>query len=118
MIRGVHTMFFSSQPDELRDFIRDKLSLRATDVGGGWLIFDVPEADIGVHPTAEGGAPSGAHNISFYCDDLEATVAELKEKGVEFTDEIQEVTYGKIIHFTMPGDVAVQLYQPNYEKKF
>ncbi len=47
MIRGVHTMFYSSQPEELRAFIRDKLSFPATDVGDGWLIFDLPEADMG-----------------------------------------------------------------------
>ena len=33
MIRGVHTMFYSSRADELRAFLRDKLGFRATDVG-------------------------------------------------------------------------------------
>ena len=77
-------MFYSSQAAELRAFLRDKLGLPATDVGEGWLIFDLPEADMGVHPTEEGGAPSGLPDISFYCDDIEATVRELKARGVEF----------------------------------
>lgn len=52
MIRGVHTMFYSSEAEELRAFLRDKLGFdRFTDVGGGWLIFDIPEADMGVHPS-------------------------------------------------------------------
>ena len=59
MITGVHTMFYSSKPDELRAFIRDKLGFAATDVGGGWLIFNLPEADLGCHPT-EGCDPTGA----------------------------------------------------------
>ena len=60
MIRGVHTMFYSSQPDALRAFLRDKLGLAAHDVGGGWLIFDLPEVEIGCHPEdAAKGAPSG-----------------------------------------------------------
>jgi len=42
MIRGVHTMFYSSQADALRAFLRDKLGLSATDIGQGWLIFDLP----------------------------------------------------------------------------
>ena len=42
MIRGVHTMFYSSKAEELRAFIRDKLQFPHTDVGEGWLIFDVP----------------------------------------------------------------------------
>ena len=49
MIRGVHTMFYSSEPGALRAFLRDKLGFSATDVGEGWLIFDVPEADMGCH---------------------------------------------------------------------
>ena len=58
MIRGVHTMFYSSQPEELRAFLRDKLGFPHSDVGGGWLIFDLPEAEMGCHPAdVEKGAP-------------------------------------------------------------
>ena len=58
MIKGVHTMFYSSKEEELRAFIRDKLGLPGTDVGGGWLIFDLPEADMGCHPAnAADGKP-------------------------------------------------------------
>jgi hypothetical protein len=114
MIRGVHTMFYSSKPEELRVFLRDKLGFTATDVGGGWLIFEVPEADMGCHPLEDKGPPSGTPHISFYCDDLRQTVAELKERGVEFTDEIEDHGYGLVTHFRMPGDFAVQLYQPLY----
>ncbi|HEX9794223.1 MAG TPA: VOC family protein [Planctomycetota bacterium] len=119
MIKGVHTMFYSSQPDELRAFLRDKLGFPFTDVGEGWLIFDLPEADMGCHPAgdpADGDSPSGTHYLSFYCDDLKATVAELRAKGVEFLDEIADAGYGTVIHFRMPGDVKVQLYQPRYSK--
>ena len=50
MITGVHTMFYTSQADALRTFLRDKLDLHASDVGQGWLIFDLPEAEMGCHP--------------------------------------------------------------------
>lgn len=115
MIRGVHTMFYTSQADELRAFLHDKLGFNATDVGGGWLIFDISEAEMGCHPVADGPArQAGAHSISFYCDDIETTVAELKERGVEFTSEITDAGYGQTISFTMPGGVEVELYQPKY----
>lgn len=120
MIRGVHTMFYTSEPDKLRAFIRDKLGFRANDLGDGWLIFDLPEADMGCHPAdaaGEEGAPSGTHSISFYCDDVTKTVAELRAKGVEFVDDIQDRGYGLVTHFKVPGDFTVQLYQPKYEKK-
>jgi hypothetical protein len=53
MIKGVHTMFYSSDAEGLRTFLRDKLGFKATDVGEGWLIFDLPEADMGCHPSDE-----------------------------------------------------------------
>ena len=118
MIQGVHTMFYSSKPDELRAFLRDKLGFSYTDVGEGWLIFDLPEADMGCHPSEDKeGGRSGTPNISFYCDDIEKTVADLKKKGVEFTSEIADHGYGLVTFFKVPGDFDVQLYEPRYQKK-
>ena len=117
MIKGMHAMFYSSDANGLREFFRDKLGLSTTDVGGGWLIFNIPEADLGVHPTDEGnGAPSGTQDISFYCDDIEQTVRELKEKGVRFGSEIEDHGYGFVTYFEVPGNFSVQLYQPKYGK--
>lgn len=119
MITGAHTMFYSSDPAGLRAFLRDKLGLRANDIGEGWLIFDLPEADMGVHPadeSGEEGAPSGTHDISFYCDNIYKTVDELKSKGVVFKGEIEDHGYGFVTHFKVPGDFYVQLYQPKYKK--
>ena len=118
MIKGVHAMFYSSQPEELRAFIRDKLGFPFTDVGEGWLIFDLPEADMGCHPAdPDEGAPAGTHDISFYCDDIQKTVAELQRRGVEFTEGIADHGFGLVTHFKMPGGVEAQLYQPRYSKK-
>lgn len=76
MIRGMHAMFYSSEAEALRAFLRDKLQLPGTDVGGGWLIFAAPEAELGVHPTENPQPPSGTADISFYCDDIAPTVAD------------------------------------------
>jgi catechol 2,3-dioxygenase-like lactoylglutathione lyase family enzyme len=117
MIKGVHTMFYSSEPEKLRAFIRDKLGFKATDVGEGWLIFDLPEADMGCHPAEpKEGSRSGTPHISFYCDDIKKTVAELQARGVEFTGGVANMGYGLVTHFKMPGDFEVQLYQPLYSK--
>ena len=118
MIRGLHGLFYSSQPEEMRNFLRDKVRLPYTDVGEGWLIFDLPEGDVGVHPTEEsGGTPSGTHDVSFYCDDIDGTVAGMRSRGVEFKGEIEDRGYGRVIYFTMPGGVEVQLYEPRYQKR-
>src|SRR5947209_14947825 len=117
MIKGVHTMFYSSQPEALRAFLRDKLKFPATDVGEGWLIFDLPEADMGCHPAdASEGKQAGTHDISFYCDDVKKTVVELKARGVDFTDEVTDMGYGLVTHFKLPGAGEGQLYQPRYTK--
>ena len=119
MIRGVHTMFYSSEPEAFRAFLRDKLGFSGTDIGAGWLIFDLPEADMGVHPAdpkGEHGAPNGTHDISFYCDYIEQTVAELNGRGVELTKPIHDAGFGIAALFKMPGDIEVQLYQPKYDK--
>ena len=104
MIRGVHTMFYSSDPEGLRAFLRDKLGFSGHDVGEGWLIFDLPEADMGVHPsddTGEHGAPPGTHSLSFYCDDLEATVAELRDLEAKVR-RAMEFRGARYIHILVP----------------
>ena len=111
-------MFYSSHADELRAFIRDKLGFDFVDTGDGWLIFDLPEADMGCHPTEtdRGSMPSGTAHLSFYCDDIEQTVNELSSRGVEFTSPIEEQGWGLVTRFRMPGDFEVDLYQPLYTK--
>jgi catechol 2,3-dioxygenase-like lactoylglutathione lyase family enzyme len=110
-------MFYTSQPMALRKFLRDKLGFKGVDVGDGWLIFDLPEADMGCHPaSSKDGAPSGTPDISFYCDDIEATVKELKAKGVKFKGRIEDHGYGLVTYFKVPGNFYLQLYQPKYKK--
>ena len=80
------------------------------------MIFDPPEADLGVHPTEANEPPSGTADISFYCDDITQTVQELTKRGVEFTQDVEDHGYGLVTHFRAPGGFAVQLYQPKYQK--
>jgi len=115
MITGIHGMYYSSEPQALRAFLRDVLEIPCKDVGGGWLIFDLPRADVGVHPVDHAGAPpSGTHDVSFFCDDLDSTVIAIRGRGGVFDDEIQDQGYGLVIHLTLPGGVRVQLYQPKH----
>jgi hypothetical protein len=118
MIRGLHGLFYSSDADATRAFLRDQLRLPYSDVGEGWLIFDLPEGDVGVHPLEEGGQPrAGTHDVSFYCDDIRGTVAELRARGVQFRGEVADQGYGLVTYLTMPGGVEVQLYEPKYVKR-
>ncbi len=112
MIKGIHGLFYTPKAEELRAFIGDKLGLPYTDTGEGWLIFDLPEADLGCHPS-----DVTTQSISFYCDDITKTVEEMKSRGVEFTSGIADQGWGKLTHFRMPGDIEVELYEPKYKKR-
>jgi catechol 2,3-dioxygenase-like lactoylglutathione lyase family enzyme len=116
MIRGLHGLLYSSDAEASRAFLRDKVQLPHTDVGEGWLIFDLPEADLGVHPIDHGASP-GKHDLSFYCDDIQGTVAELEGRGVVFKHPPQDHGYGWVTYFDIPGGITVQLYEPKYSKK-
>jgi hypothetical protein len=83
----------------------------------GWLIFGTGLSELGVHPTRsewEGKVyehPRG-HNISFMCDDIQATMSELSAKGATFTGEVEEQIYGLCVMMNIPGADPIQLYQP------
>lgn len=108
---GLHGMFLSTDAAATRAFLRDKLGFPFTDVGDGWLIFDMAEADLGCHPAEKPG-----HDLSFFTDDVARTVEEWKAEGVRFTKEIEDHGYGLVTYFELPGVGPVQLYQPRYEK--
>jgi predicted enzyme related to lactoylglutathione lyase len=110
MINGVHAMIFSRDADGVRGFIRDVFGLPSVDAGGGWLIFALPPAELAVHPTD--GASQ--HELYLMCDDIEATVEELKGKGVVFTKPIADERFGLVTSLSIPGGGELALYQPKH----
>ena len=112
MVKGVHAMFYTPQADELRAFMRDKLGLPFVDTGGGWLVFHLSDAEVASHP-----AEQPSQQLSFYCDDIHQTMAEMKQRGVGFTGEVSEQEWGWLAHFEMPGAGKMELYQPKYSMK-
>src|SRR5687768_7739653 len=115
MIRGIHGLFYSSDPEATRLFFKEKVRLPGTDIGEGWWIFDLPEGDLGIH-AVEDPSVAGGHDVSFYCDDIAGTVKEMKARGVNFTKDIEDHGYGLVTYFEAPGGVTVQLYEPRYVK--
>ena len=115
MIRGIHGLLYSSDPEATRAFFRDKVKLPGSDVGEGWWIFDFPEGDLGVHPV-EDPEDAGTHDVSFYCDDINGTVKDLQSRGVKFTGKVEDHGYGLVTYFEAPGGIKVQLYEPRYVK--
>ena len=110
MITGMHALFYTPEAEAARAFLRDKLGLDCIDSGGGWLIFKVPTAELGVHP----GAPK--HELSFFCDDLDATLATLRARGVEPSGPVRDAEWGRITTIQLPGGVDIGLYQPRHKQ--
>jgi predicted enzyme related to lactoylglutathione lyase len=115
MIRGVHITFYTEDAEGLRAFFRDTLGLPCTDVGGGWLICDVGEAELAAHPVDGGSAPP--YEVSFYTDDIDATVAELRERGAEIVGENDERNWGRLAHVQLPSATKISVYEPKYGKR-
>src|SRR2546430_3080197 len=103
MITAVHGLIYSRQAEAVREFLRDKLGWDHVDSGGGWLIFALPPAELGVHPTD--GEPSTA--LYLQCDDIEATVAELTAKGVEFDGPVTDQRFGLVARIKLAEGEAL-----------
>lgn len=119
MINGFHTIIYSHDDVATRAFFRDILGWPSIDAGGGWLIFKTKPAELGVHPA---GGPNGEvygtvpqHQSSLMCDDIEATVAELRDKGVTVADDIVDEGFGLTTMITVPGAGEMMLYQARHD---
>lgn len=108
-ITGAHMLLYSPEADALRATLRDAFGFESVDAGGGWLIFALPPSELGVHP-----ADDVHHQVSFMCDDIHATVAELRAKGVRIDGEPEDLRFGIAVTMTLPGDVKVMLYEPRH----
>ena len=110
MINGLHAVVFSQDADATRAFLRDVLGLPHVDAGDGWLIFAVPPAEIAAHPAET----AGRNDLYLMCDDVDATVAELKKKGVEFTRPVSDEGFGLMTAIRLPGGGELGLYEPRH----
>jgi catechol 2,3-dioxygenase-like lactoylglutathione lyase family enzyme len=119
MITGTHAIIYADDADKARAFFRDVLELPNVDAHGGWLIFKLPPAELGIHPAGASGdpatgAPSNHHELYLMCDNVEATVADLTAKGVEFTTPVEDQGFGMLARLQVPGAGEIGLYQPKH----
>jgi hypothetical protein len=110
VINGVHAIVFSSQAGQLREFFASVLGLESVDAGGGWPIFALPPAELAVHPA--GG--DTRHELYLMCDDLHATLASLRAKGVTVTEDVTDQGWGLLAAIGLPDGSSLQVYQPRH----
>ena len=114
MITSTHAIIYADDAEQARAFFRDILELPNVDAHDGWLIFKLPPAELGIHPTNQPGLTSGHHELYLMCDDIHATVAELRERGVEFTGGFEDQGFGLVTRLRVPGGGELGLYEPKH----
>src|SRR6516164_2726846 len=107
MIRGVK---FASIPvtdqDRALSFYTEKLGFRLLtdqpfDGKQRWIELGLPGADtrIVLFSFDNGPAPGSQMNVTFWADDVEATVRDLKSRGVEFVKGPEQTGWGSFAIF-------------------
>jgi predicted enzyme related to lactoylglutathione lyase len=122
MITSIHTLVYSDDAKATRAFLRDVLGWKyvAEDFDNDWLIFKCGPSEMGVHPThgewqSQSYDSPRHHLIALMCDDIEATVADLRGNGAQFRGPIEQREYGRVIMMAVPGADDIQLYQPTHK---
>src|SRR5216684_927862 len=109
MIVGAHSIIYSKKPDADRAFLRDVLELPNVDVGGGWLIFGLPPAEVAVHPSGE----NDVHEFYLMVDDVAGFIAGMKRRGIACAP-VENLGWGMLTRLTLPGGGKLGVYQPRH----
>jgi hypothetical protein len=111
MLIGAHSIIYSRKPEADRAFLRDVLQLPHVDVGDGWLIFGLPPAEVGVHPSDQ----NDVHEFYLMCDDVAAFVADMRKRGVA-CGPVRDRGWGMLTHVKLPGGGKLGVYQPRHAR--
>jgi hypothetical protein len=111
VINGAHVIVYSRDAGADKVFFRDVLKFGHVDVGHGWLIFQLPPAEMAVHPADE----NDSHELYLMCDDLDAEIARLAAAGVA-CEATSMQAWGKLTRLSLPGGGRIGLYQPRHAR--
>ncbi|HVR46437.1 MAG TPA: VOC family protein [Candidatus Binatia bacterium] len=106
----MHVILFSRHAEKVREFLGDVLGLRSVDAGEGWPIFAAPPTELAVHPTD--GEPE--HEVFLMCDDVNAVVARLAQRGIQTDGPISDQSWGLSTTLLLPGGERIGLYEPRH----
>jgi catechol 2,3-dioxygenase-like lactoylglutathione lyase family enzyme len=106
----MHAIVFSPQAEKVRAFFADVLGMPSVDAGGGWLIFALPPAELAVHPATG----EGHHELYLMCDDIRATLAELRGKGVDVVRDASDQGWGLLGAIRLPDGSELPIYEPRH----
>jgi catechol 2,3-dioxygenase-like lactoylglutathione lyase family enzyme len=110
VIEGAHLILYSRDAEVDRAFLRDTLGFAGVDAGEGWLILALPPAEVAVHPT-DGET---RHELYLTCDNIERTLADLSDRGVEIVHPVADRGWGLLAAIRMPSGAELGLYEPRH----
>ena len=111
MITGAHSIIYSTQSEADRAFLRDVLRLPSVDVGGGWLIFGLPPAEVAVHPSEK----NDVHELYLICADVDAFVARMAARGLACS-AVRDLGWGRLTQVSLPGGGKLGVYEPRHAR--
>jgi uncharacterized protein (TIGR02246 family) len=111
MINGAHAIVYSTNAEADRAVLRDVFGLPHVDVGGGWLIFGLPPAEVAVHPSDE----NDRHELYLMCADVQQLVEQLTARGLG-CGPVQDHGWGVMTAVTLPGGGQIGVYQPRHAR--
>ena len=113
MIQGIASVVFRvSDINRSCDFYEKSLGLKIAYREGNWVEVDLGQVHLGLNQTEPAGGGRNPY-VSLLVDDLNATVATLKERGVEFVGEIVTESYGRVITVKDPDGNQFELFEPS-----
>ena len=98
------------EAEKVRAFFAGTLGLDFVDAGGGWPIFALPPAELAVHPAEA----EGSHQLFLMCDDVRATLAELRAKGVEVASDVSDQGWGLLAAIRLPDGTELGIHEPRH----
>lgn len=110
MIIGAHSIVYSTNPEADRAFMRDVLGMPNVDVGGGWLIFGLPPAELAVHP-----GENEVHEFYLMCDDVDGFIKDMTARGV-VCGPVHNQPWGALTQIVLPGGGKLGVYQPRHAR--
>jgi catechol 2,3-dioxygenase-like lactoylglutathione lyase family enzyme len=110
-ITGIHAVLYTRDAEADRAWLTDVLGLESVDAGGGWLIFALPPAELAAHPASSAG---GDVELYLMCDDIEATMQQLRDKGVAFDGSVTDQRWGRVTSIVLPSGATLGLYEPRH----
>lgn len=118
MITGFHTILYSDDADETRAFFSDVLGWPSIDAAVGGSSSRPNRVNSECTPPARDRASGWAtvpfHQSSMMCDDIEATIKELRAKGVTVKGDVEDQGFGLVTSLEIPGAGWMMLDQPRH----